>query len=76
MPEGCEVCRDCDEPCAKCRKEIHQGWHRNGMWWIRIEECDESCPGWADTLRRRVEAANPTPRERAQLKQLKREGLI
>ena len=43
-----EECPECakswDEPCAKHRKEIHQSWHKQGLWWIRAEECDESCP--------------------------------
>lgn len=43
--DECEVCRDADEPCADCRRAIHESWHEAGMWWIRAEECHMGCPG-------------------------------
>jgi hypothetical protein len=43
-PEECPICADAEEPCEACRKRIHQSWHAAGMWWIRFEECDETCP--------------------------------
>lgn len=45
--EFCDTCQPGKEPCAKCRKAIHQAWHKAGWWWVRQEECDETCPGKA-----------------------------
>ncbi|HEX7313318.1 MAG TPA: hypothetical protein VF297_05330 [Pyrinomonadaceae bacterium] len=46
----CSECL-CDEtrvePCAKCRRTIHESWHASGLWWIRREECHAECPGRA-----------------------------
>ena len=54
-----ECCRDDEQPCAACRKAIHQSWHQQGLWWIRQEECDESCPCWIDTVERRTSGTVP-----------------
>ena len=43
----CPDCSMSEEPCAFHRKEIHRSWHAQGLWWIRPEECDEGCPGYA-----------------------------
>lgn len=64
-------CEHATEPCARCKKEIHQSWHVAGLWWIRVEECDSICPGWNDTVERMNREL--TPREMAQAKVLKRE---
>lgn len=52
-----ETCLECEaraeqgyeEPCAACRREIHEGWHKAGLWWIRQEECHPGCPGLKKT---------------------------
>lgn len=48
MAEDCPKCgedTDADAPCAECRREIHESWHKQGLWWIRLEECHPECPG-------------------------------
>lgn len=50
MPtDDCPKCGDNTDatgPCADCRRKIHEGWHLQGMYWIRPEECHEQCPGY------------------------------
>lgn len=53
MDDDCPECtkrydEGYEEPCKNCRKEIHESWHKMGMWWIRMEECSENCPGNKD----------------------------
>lgn len=66
-------CYDEDEPCGKCRRDIHQSWHAKGVWWIRPEDCDSSCPCHSD------ESANSVSlvfnhRQRAMNRMLDREA--
>jgi hypothetical protein len=46
---------DATDACARCRREIHESWHKAGFGWVRREECHENCPG----LTR--QAATPPP---------------
>ena len=50
MTDECPICKDDEEPCAKCRRQIHESWHAIGCWWIRPEECHPGCPGYKPTV--------------------------
>lgn len=50
----CQICIEWEHPCKKCRKEIHRSWHKQGLFWIRSEECDYLCLGFWKFLPRRV----------------------
>lgn len=54
MDDDCPLCADLDDACEKCAREIHQSWHERGLWWIRMESCDESCQLHEETVRRRA----------------------
>lgn len=65
MNDECQVCIDWDGPCETCAREIHQSWHAVGLWWIRQEMCDSSCPEHADTISRMLQVISVLPRDRA-----------
>lgn len=50
MTDECPICKNDEEPCAKCRRQIHESWHAIGCWWIRPEECHPGCPGYKPTV--------------------------
>lgn len=43
--EECPKCAELEDACPECARKIHESWHEQGMWWIRAEECHETCPG-------------------------------
>lgn len=73
--DTCCECEDDEEPCGNCRREIHEGWHARGWWWIRPEECTPSCPLFGDRSEDHwLAAMQPTARDRATAKQRARGG--
>ena len=70
--DECQICIDWDHPCDNCAREIHQSWHSEGFWWIRLEACDRTCPEFEDTVEKfLLPIIELTPRDKAREKQLR-----
>jgi len=68
-------CENEEEPCAICRREIHEAWHEQGFWWIRTEECTPNCQQYANgEMLAWQQELELTARERAINKQQNRGG--
>lgn len=51
---------DAEEPCAECRRHIHESWHLVGWGFVRWEECHADCPGRIKEQQQKQEATDAT----------------